>query len=94
MMIEIGSRVIYRKPKHSSDPGPRAAGVSPSRHGDTYSYVVDKLWVVVGIEEPNQIVVKTRRGKRLTLDCDDPNLRPARWLDRIRYWGRFPAVEE
>ena len=91
-MIEIGSRVIYRKPKHSADPGPRASGVSPARHGDTYSYYVDKLWVVVGIPGPDRIVVETRRGKRLTLSSDDPNLRTAGLLDRIRYWGRFPSL--
>jgi hypothetical protein len=93
-MIQVGSRVIYRKPKHSLDPGPRAESINPAPHGDSYSYCVDKLWVVVGKEEPNRVVVQTRRGKRLTLDSNDPNLRPANWLDRLRYWGRFPKLEK
>lgn len=93
-MIEPGSRVIYRKTKHSRDPGPRAQGISPARYGDSYSYCVDKLWMVVGTKSPNKVIVMTRRGKQMELDADDPNLRPARLLDRIRYWGRFPRMKD
>lgn len=93
-MLEIGTQVIYRKTKHSQDPGPRAAAVTPSRFGDSYGYFVDKFWVVVENQDPETLVVMTRRGKRLTIPADDPNLRAASWFDRIRYWGRFPSIDE
>lgn len=91
-MFKAGSPVIYCKAKYSGQPGPRARKVSPSRYGDTYSYCVEKLWLVLKYESPDKIVVKTRRGKILELDANDPNLRPASLLDRLRYAGRFPRL--
>ena len=91
-MFKIGSPVIYRKTKFSSDPGPRARSVSPSKHGDSYGYWVDKLWMVVDVSSPERVIVQTRQGKRIELNANDPNLRPASLLDRIRYWGRFPKI--
>ena len=90
-MIEVGSQVIYRKTKYSRKPGPRAAAISPSKHGDSYSYFVDKYWVVVECSSPDEIVVLTRRGKRLTLKADDPNLRPVGFLERLFHRRRFPT---
>jgi hypothetical protein len=90
-MIEVGSQVIYRKTKYSRKPGPRAAAINPSKHGDSYSYFVDKYWVVVECSSPDKIVVLTRRGKRLTLNADDPNLRPAGLLNRLLHRKRFPS---
>ena len=45
-MLKVGTPVIFRKTKCSTHPGPRARGVHPSRQGDMYNYVVDKLWIV------------------------------------------------
>ena len=67
-----GDRVIYRKQKHSLRPGPHAKGVQPAAHGDNYSYEVDKFWTVVAVQPDQKIVVRTRRGKQLTLQADDP----------------------
>ena len=92
-MIEVGSQVIYRKPKHSCKPGPRAAAITPSKHGDSYSYFVDKYWVVVECNPPDEIVVLTRSGKRLTLNADDPNLRRAGFLNRVFRRNRFPEFK-
>jgi hypothetical protein len=92
-MIAVGSQVIYRKTKFSRKPGPRASAVAPAKHGDSYSYCVDKYWVVVECCPPDKIVVLTRRGKRLTLDADDPNLRPAGLLGRLLHRNRFPAFD-
>jgi hypothetical protein len=93
-MLGIGSHVIYRKTKFSRRPGPRAAAISPSKHGDSYGYVVEKYWVVVECNPPDQIVVETRRGKRLTLSANDANLRPARFLERLLYGRRFPTLSQ
>lgn len=93
-MYKTGSPVVYCKTKYSGCPGPRARNVSPSRFGDTYSYCVEKLWLVLKHDSPDRIVVKTRRGKILELDVTDPNLRPASLLDRLRYAGRFPRLDD
>jgi hypothetical protein len=87
-----GDAVIYRKQKYSLRPGPNAKIVCPAPYGDFYSYCVDKFWKVVSVDSPNQIVVCTRKGKKLTLSVDDPALRPARWWERLLFWRRFPAV--
>ena len=92
-MIEVGSQVIYRKPKYSCKPGPRAASITPSKYGDSYSYFVDKYWVVVERNQSGEIVVMTRGGKRLTLDANDPNLRPAGLLHRLLRGSRFPEFK-
>ena len=93
-MFTVGSPVIYRKTKHSVHPGPRAQSVSPAKHGDSYGYYVEKPWLVLECKSPDTIIVKTRRGKRIELDANDPNLRPASLLDRLRYRGRFPVLDD
>lgn len=91
-MFKIGSPVVYRMPKSSTNPGPRARAVYPASQGETYSYCVDKLWVVTDLRD-DKVVVQTRRGKVHVLDSSDPNLRPARWWERLVYRGRFPQVD-
>lgn len=93
-MFTNGAPVVYRKTKYSVHPGPRAQNVSPAKHGDSYAYYVEKPWRVLKRTPDDKIVVKTRRGKRLELDANDPNLRPASLLDRFRFRGRFPALED
>jgi hypothetical protein len=93
-MYTNGSPVVYRKTKFSVHPGPRAQNVSPAKHGDSYGYYVDKPWRFLKYKSPDKIIVKTRRGKQLELDANDPNLRPASLWDRFRFRGRFPAVDD
>lgn len=88
-----GDAVIYRKYKHSAAPGPRAKGIEPEPHGEEYSYRVDKFWLVMEVCGANQVVLITRRGKQHRVYMDDPNLRPARWWERILYHARFPKIQ-
>ncbi|MDF1551579.1 MAG: hypothetical protein P1P84_00890 [Deferrisomatales bacterium] len=85
--------VIYRRTKHSPHPGPRATDVHPAPRGETYTYHVDKFWVVTGVQSDGTILVRTRRGKQYELAADDPALRKARWWERLLYRGRFPNPE-
>lgn len=87
-----GDWVVFHKLKHSSAPGPRATEIAPEPNGEEYSYFVDKFWLVVGVEG-NHVVVVTRRGKCHTLDRGDPNLRLARWWERLLFRGRFPQSQ-
>ncbi len=89
-----GDWVVYRKTKHSTAPGPRAHAVSPSESGDTYSYVVDKYWVVTDVAPDGEVVLCTRRGKERHVNASDRNLRRATWWERLRFNERFRAVEQ
>ncbi len=89
-----GDLVIYRKTKHSRQPGPRASNIQPARHGETYSYTVDKYWVVEEILNDGTIVVATRTGKKNRVHPDDHMLQRANWFQRLLYRSRFPAETE
>ncbi|MGE3779787.1 MAG: hypothetical protein AB7F89_21550 [Pirellulaceae bacterium] len=86
-----GDWVIFRKRKHSASPGPRAKEITPEPNGEEYSYCVDKFWGVASIDR-DQVVLVTRRGKQHTVSFDDPNLRFARWWERLFYRERFPQL--
>jgi hypothetical protein len=82
--------VIYRKHKNSLHPGPHATDIQPAPHGDTYSYSVEKFWLVVAVRPDNTVVVRTRKGKQHTMAASDPNLRRAHWWERLLFWRRIP----
>jgi hypothetical protein len=88
-----GTLAIYRQPKHSTHPGPRAEDVHPAPYGEDYSYYVDKFWVVDGVQPNGKIVVRTRRGKQRVLEPDDPSLRRAKWWERLFWRSRFPQID-
>ena len=83
--------VIYKFTKATTRPGPRAQQVSPAPQGDLYSYLVDKFWIVGDVLADGNLVLRTRRGKQHIVSADDPNLRPARWWERLWYRDRFPG---
>lgn len=91
--FQPGDRVVYRKTKHSPQPGPRAEHIVPSQGGDDYAYCVDKYWLVKERTADEKIVVLTRRGKTHTLNADDPNLRHANLWERWFLGKRFPDAE-
>jgi hypothetical protein len=88
-----GDRLIYRKQKYSVRPSARARRVYPVPHGDHYCYEIDKYWTVVAIEAQQHLVVRTRRGKQVTVNADDPALRPASWWERLLFRRRFQAID-
>ncbi len=92
MSLQIGDPVIYRKPKSSSRPGPRARQVYPLEHGEAYHYVVDKFWKVTGINDDGTVEVVTRRGKKHCLQMDDPNLQKAGLFRYLVFRKKFPCA--
>ncbi|MGC1274630.1 MAG: hypothetical protein WBC44_13070 [Planctomycetaceae bacterium] len=90
---KAGDRMVYRKTKFGTSPGPRATAVAPARHGEGYSYIVDKFWIVTDVLDDNRLRMRTRRGKEHVVRADDPNLRPARWWERWLYRERFREAE-
>ena len=90
---DVGDWVIYRKPKRSSAPGPRARNVMPAKRGETYSYTVDKYWVVKELLDADRLLLQTRRGKQHEVSVADPALRKPRVWERWLFRSRFRAVE-
>jgi hypothetical protein len=84
-----GDWVVFRKSKRGTAPGPRAQHVSPSRFGEEYVYDVDKYWIVDHVDQ-QELIVRTRRGKRHIVDVADHRLRHARWWERLVFRDRFP----
>ena len=88
--FQSGDVVAYWKQKSSLHPGQHAKDIQPALHGDSYSYVVEKIWRVVAVQPDHKLVVRTRRGKLHTLVASDPNLRRAHWWERLLFRHRFP----
>lgn len=90
---QLGDLVVFTRTKHSLRPGPRARHVVPAQAGDDYTYQVDKYWMVKNVLSDGQLVLMTRRGKLHTIPPDHPNLRHARFWERLRFRDRFPQVD-
>lgn len=89
-MFKTGTPVIYSKDKCSLRPGRRARAVSPTR-GDTYTYYVNKFWLVERSLNENELIVRTRKGKRHIVRADSPSLRKAHFWERLLFRNRFPS---
>ena len=85
-----GQVVIFCKEKHSTRPGPRARNVRPAHRGDMYDYLVDKFWIVAGIED-DELVLRTPKGKIRRVSPEDPHLRKPRLTERM--WLRWVSRE-
>ena len=89
MTFKTGDFVIFGKAKSSTHPSPFAKHIQPAKHGETYSYIIDKFWKVVRVFDNGMIEIETRRGKHHLLDTDSSQLRKARWWDRLMFRKRF-----
>jgi hypothetical protein len=89
--ITPGDPLIYRKPKVSARPGPRARNIQPSENGEEYRYEVDKFWTVADVLNDGRLRAVTRTGKEVYLSAEDERLRKARLIERLRYRRRFPG---
>jgi hypothetical protein len=89
-----GDWAVYRKSKVSTSPGPRATNVFASRKGDTYTYIVDKFWVVQELLPDGELRMRTARGKTHVIRQDDPNLRRPSFVQRLVWRNRFLRIAE
>lgn len=89
---EPGDWVVYAKQKFSTSPGPRARSVAAAEKGDSYSYVVDKYWVISERLDDGDLLLRTRTGKEHVVRVDDPRLRAAKWWERWLLANRFPPA--
>lgn len=88
--FKINDWVICTREKHGLSPGKRAKNISPSPHGELYSYEVDKYWIVRE-KSDSQLVLETRTGKRHVVATDDRRLRAPNFFEKWWFRNRFPA---
>ena len=89
MTVKTGQFVVFSKMKTSSNPSPRARNVHPARHGEYYSYIIEKFWKVVQVFDDDTIEIETRRGKRHRVNANTPLLRKVGVWDRLLFRNRF-----
>jgi hypothetical protein len=94
IQFKVGDAIVYRKPKSSFRPGPRARQVYPLEHGEAYHYVVDKFWKVARVNGDGTIEVVTRTGKKHLIEASDPNISKFRLFQHFLYRKRFPKLAE
>ncbi len=93
MKWESHDLVVYSKQKHSVSPGPRAREVEAAARGETYSYTVDKFWIIEQQLVDGQLLLITRTGKQHTIDKNDPNLRKATLWEKWYYRERYREIK-
>lgn len=88
--LHVGAPVIYQVAETSTRPTHDAYDVHPAEHGDYYYYLTNKYWRVEEVRPDGWIVARSALMEQHYLRRDDPNLRKANLLERLRYGGRFP----
>ena len=78
--------------KHSENPGPRAHTIAPAAHGEVYTYIVDKFWIVSEVLDDGKLKLQTRTGKHHTVAANDHRLRKTKWWERIVYRNKLPSL--
>ena len=91
--FQKGDWVVYRKTKFGERPTGRAVEVTPCEHGDGYTYLVDKYWVVESVRG-DRVTVRTRRGKRHEIEASDRRFRRAALWERLVHRSRFAETAE
>ena len=92
-MYKVGDLIIYRKPKRSEKPGPRAKNIRPMHSGEEYHYEVDKFWRVIEVDS-EKLVIVTRGGKVRHLSHDDPHIIKPNMITSFLMRHRFPGPKE
>lgn len=89
----VGSLIVFRKSKRGTTPSLRAKNLRPAPHGDEYGYEIEKYWRVAAVLPDGRLEVLTRRGKRHTVEANDPRLRPANIFERWFLASKFPPAQ-
>jgi hypothetical protein len=91
MRFRAGAPIVYRVQETSTCPSPDALYVYPSKRGESYDYLANKYWRVEKVFEDGSIMALTPLMEHQYLKRNDPNLRKANLIERLRYAARFPS---
>ena len=89
--LRAGAPIVYRVQETSTCPSPDALYVYPSKRGESYDYLANKYWRVEKVFEDGSILALTPLMEHQYLKRNDPNLRKANLIERLRYAARFPS---
>jgi hypothetical protein len=90
--FRAGAPIVYRVIETSTCPGSEARDIHPAERGELYYYLINKYWRVEEVRQDGWIVALTPLMEHHYLRPDDPNLRKANLLERLRYATRFPYL--
>jgi hypothetical protein len=90
--LRPGVPIVYRVVETSTRPVPEARDIHPAERGDLYYYLITKYWRVEEVLQDGWIVAITPLMEHIRLRRDDPNLRKANLIERLRYGARFPYL--
>lgn len=86
---KYGDKLIYHKPKHSSNPSLNAKDLKPSEHGEEYDYTIKKYWIFLQ-EVDGYCTCLTPTFKLNYIKVTDVHLRKANIFEQIFFKRRFP----
>jgi len=90
--LRAGAPIVYCVHESSTCPTRDARDVHPAEHGDFYYYTINKYWRVEKVLQDGSIVACSPLMEHHYLRPDDPNLRKASLVERLRYGARFPYL--
>ena len=89
--FKIGDYVIFRRLRSANRPSRKATRIRPSLRGESYAFVVNKYWIVDDlIDDEELVLLRTPKGKTISVSIHDPSLRHATIVERWLYRRRFP----
>lgn len=87
--FHTGDLVVYRRTEYGRHPEPGAFRIEATPNGENYSWCIDRYGSVISINPDNTVIVQTGQGVRHTIRMDDPSLRRAGFLERLRHSRDF-----
>jgi hypothetical protein len=88
--FRVGVPIVYRLTETSTWPGRDAHEIEPAARGEFYYFVTHKYWRVEEVRPDGWIVARNGLMEQHLLRRNDPNLRRASFIERLRYATRFP----
>ena len=80
--FSVNDWVVYQKQEASAHPVKGARAVYPSKRGDNYDYLVDRLWQVTRVSRDGIVEARGPSGNTHRVRASDPHLQKAGWFRR------------
>ena len=90
--LRPGVPIVYRVLESSTHPDRDACEIHSAERGKFSYYLKNKYWRVEEVRPDGWIVARTPLMEQQLLRREDPNLRKANLLERLRYAARFPYL--
>jgi hypothetical protein len=88
-----GDCVIFDEVPQTASIESRSGGELDSATGEESAYIVQHYMTVRESSQKGTVVLQTKSGKMHVTLNTNPNLRRARWWERVLYRDRFPQLK-